>query len=140
MTQPREAGPFWFDGGPLPIKLCYAPDKAAWKYALKSCEIKPEPYPKTAGHCTTWDKTLTKFPELVIIITVNARKELAQSQIVGIIAHEATHALQFAMQSMHPGYDVERHQELEAYFVQWATQNIYAHYLDYVAYRAERKK
>jgi hypothetical protein len=135
LNKPREAGPFWFDGGCLPVKVCYAPDKAAWKYALKSCDIKPEPFPKSSGRCTTFDKTLSKFSELVVIITFNIPDGLHVSQIIGLMAHEATHAMQFTMQSMHPDYAIERHNEVEAYFIQWVTQNIYSHYCEYQEYK-----
>jgi len=78
---------------------------------------------------------LSKFPELIIIVTFNIPPGLDVAQIVGLMAHEATHALQCTMQSMHPGYEIERHSEVEAYFVQWATQNVYYAYCEWMEYK-----
>lgn len=121
--------PFWWDGGPLPIKVAYAPNKKAWKIALKQIGLKPdvEPYPENAGRLTTFMGT--KFPELVAIVTLNNTRQFDVDSIAGLIAHEATHVAQELARFVYPYNDKARlDAETEAYCVQWVTMNVLAAY------------
>jgi hypothetical protein len=139
---PREAGPFWFDGGAIPIALCFCPDQECWDYAFATleCTVAPGLYPSSAGMCTTLDREITNSIEPVCIITMNVTPSMVGSQIVGILAHEAVHVMQHAIDSMYPNRVTERHMELEAYIVQWAAQACYYSYRDWEAYKATLTK
>ncbi len=139
-----DEGPFWFDGGPIPLQFCYAPDAAAWDYALKSCGLDPEPFPTHSGMCNYFAPELTNKGEITVILTLNEKhirkRGLVTSQIHGLIAHEATHIMQYATTHMAGPSEVERHRELEAYIVHWATQCTIASRYRWLDYKAAKKK
>jgi len=111
----------------MPVKICYTPDAKAWAIMLKQLGLPDDtPYPTQHGRCESFESP--KYSELIVVIVINPKPGTTIDQIVGLIAHEATHALQFTMEKMHPGYEVERHQEVEAYFVQWVTQNVFVEF------------
>jgi hypothetical protein len=119
--------------------LC--PDKKAWRYALYKCEISDEPMPNNSGAmCSYWSGGLTKFPEVVCIVTLGAKSD-DYVQICGLLAHEAVHVMQATLKQMSnwQADKVERHDELEAYIIQWATQSLIQAYDDYTAYIKEKK-
>lgn len=129
----RKHEPFWFDGGPLPLKLAYCATVEAWNIAIKQMGLDPavETYPDNAGRCTTFDG-IAAWPELTVLITINRRKGLSNVQIAGLIAHEAMHMVQELTRKMFPYNEHARlDQETEAYLIQWATQNIYGAYLEH---------
>lgn len=142
--KPRDAGPFWFDGGPIPVQFCYAPDRAAWDYALKSIAVEPEPYPTASGMCNYFAPELTNKGEITVIITLNEKhirkRDMQMSQIVGLIAHESAHLMQYAMRHMAAHNEPQRHDELEAYIVHWATQCVVASRFRFLDYKAGLKK
>lgn len=65
-----------------------------------------------------------------IIIAIDAEKEIKRDNItttVGLITHEATHAWQFACESIgEPKAGVE----IEAYYIQWITEFVLNQYLE----------
>lgn len=128
----RKLEPFWFDGGPLPIRLCYTPTPEAWKIAIEQMglSVENEPYPENSGRCTVFDGI--KWPELTAIVVINRRKGVSNVQVAGLIAHEATHVAQQLARKMFPYDDAARlDSETEAYLVHWATQNIFSAYMEH---------
>lgn len=121
----RKNEPFWFDGGPLPFKLCFAANAEAWKIAIEQMKLDPEveEYPSNSGRCTTFNVAV--WSELTAVITINRRKGVSMDQIAGLIAHEMTHVAQQLARYMFPYDDLARlDAETEAYLIQWGTQNI----------------
>jgi hypothetical protein len=110
----------WVELGVFPGFVGFVPDKDSWDKTVKNLGNPTESYPTTDGRCTQF----VKGQETTILITVadGAEKNRSLSQVVGIIAHEATHAWQMIKDNIgerNPGH------ETEAYFIQCVTQTCF---------------
>ena len=111
----------WAELGFLPVSVGYAPNKKAWKKALKDLGIMQEPFPETDGRCDWW----TSVGELrtdAILITVGKRaKNYSMAQVTGIIAHECMHAWRHIREAIG---EKEPSTEFEAYVLQALVQSV----------------
>lgn len=83
-----DAGPFWFDGGPIPIQLCFAPDPETrlMAFADIGCTDEPGEYLKSGGLCEILWPTMTELPEIVCIVTIAVKDD--EATIAGAMNHE----------------------------------------------------
>lgn len=136
---------FWVQTGPIPFSFSVVFTEAQWNHATEAEGIPKGKFPyddSTAARCNfiEWDKL--ELP--LCILQFNIPDELREAPIVGIIAHEVTHAYQFISRWMNSGRGntVEGipadHWEMECYFIQHFTQGVYSSWLDHCA-NVERK-
>lgn len=81
----------WLNQGWFPPYYGFAPNKRAWKKALKKLELPAEPYPTTDARCTSFKSH--KTGKLVILVTVgdHISPEHDPVGIIGLLVHEAMH-------------------------------------------------
>ena len=113
---------FFIDVGPYPFQIYYSPTPKAFKKFLKEFELPKIKYvnDNKAGSCTIF--THPDF-DTKCIITFNPPKHVDEAQIIGIIVHEATHAVDYLIDEIGescPG------KEFRAYTTQHITQQIYS--------------
>jgi hypothetical protein len=112
----------WCDRGWMPHYYGFCPDEAAWKRELKRLGVPNEPYPTSAGRCTTLENAKDK--NHCSIVTISDEKQPAL-QKVGLIVHEAMHIWRAIRESIG---EHSPSQEFEAYSIQMITQNLIAAY------------
>ena len=110
--------------GPYPFFMYYTKDAQGWKQLMKFLDdgnkfFVGQEYPEGDGHCT-----LFTHPDYspVCVITINERESVNEEQIIGLITHEAVHAVDFLIECIgeaNPG------KEFKAYTVQNIVQHIY---------------
>lgn len=89
-----------------------------------------EPYPDSAGRCTTFEKK-DGIGGLTIIVTLGPAAEHAtELEIAGLICHEATHVWQYVRENMG---ETDPSKEFEAYAMQAIFQSLYQAWLDLCA-------
>ena len=102
----------------LPTYVGYCPDKESWKSEMKRLGVKNEPYPKTHGRCTRF----IKDHDHTVIICINPKSDTTELQVIGLIAHEVSHAVDYIFEDI--GED-NPSSEFKAYLSQFLVQNIY---------------
>jgi|SRR5215217_316585 len=127
--------PYWYDLAFIPAQICYVPNAEAWGVFCKQIGVE-EPYPMAervgGGNCTTFEGT--KVRDMVCVITFKVTEESTLPSIVGIIAHEVVHASQYIMRYLENHHrPAERHDEIEAYIVQYGTQAVFKTYTEIIA-------
>lgn len=112
----------WLDRGWFPTCVGFCPSEAAWAAEMQRLGIDNEPYPGgiSAGRCTHLVNDKTGDKALLITIAPLS-EERTPLEVVGLLVHEAQHALQFILQDI--GED-EPSQELLAYGIQSLTQDL----------------
>lgn len=117
----------WINRGWQTAYIGFCPSATAWKRAMKRLGCPNEPYPQSAGRCSTFEKK-GGIGGLTIIVSLGPAAEHANdTEIAGLIVHEATHVWQFVREHMgekHPSV------EFEAYSMQAIFQGLYDAYLD----------
>lgn len=108
--------------GPIPVYMGYIPDETTWHSELKRIGHEPVEYPKSIGACF---RTYLDDGSTVVWITLNRSHILNDSQLVGFIAHEAVHAVDFITKAM---VEKEPSEEFRCYTTQYIVQEIYAEY------------
>ncbi len=109
---------YYYNLGFLPTYVGYCPNKKSWKKEMERLGIKDEPYPETHGRCTRF----IKDSDHTVIICINPREETTEVQVVGLIAHEASHAVDYICEDIG---EVSPSSEFKAYLTQFITQNVY---------------
>ena len=80
----------WFPRVVFPCAIGFCPDEKSWNKFCKSKGIK-EPYPTESGRCTL----VAKGGECYILIVVNNVRDYRPAEIIGVLAHECSHAFDF---------------------------------------------
>jgi hypothetical protein len=126
----------WFGSLLFPVNVGYVPCEKDWHKTMKRLGIKSEPFPTSNGHCWVLSEH-PKHPLTVLIVINSDNRRFSTEQIAAMVAHEATHAMQFIMR----GIDAQqqRHDETEAYLVQSITQQTLYAMNDYRKFRKGRK-
>lgn len=105
---------------PADVSVCFVPNEKKWQELLKTdYNITDEPYPTSDAQVTT----LQKDKEQHCLVTITDCNGREQNEVIGLLAHEATHCWQKIrdwMKEKEPGI------EFEAYTVGWITQNLLA--------------
>ncbi len=115
----------WLDRGGLPTHVGFCPSAKAWKREMKRLGVKNSPYPQTDGRCSTFESE--KGKTCVIITTGPRDDDHSAIEIIGILAHEVTHAWQAICR------DIGEHEpshEFEAYAMQRMLQDVVQAYAD----------
>lgn len=127
MTKKSDRRVVWLDRGWQPAFIGFCPSETAWNHAMRHLGCTGEPYPDSAGRCSTFEKK-DGIGGLTIIVTLGPAAEHAtELEIAGLICHEATHAWQFVRENMG---ETEPSKEFEAYSVQAIFQGLYGAFLD----------
>lgn len=100
------------------VQVAFVPSEQEWLKLLKrDYNITDEPYPSSDAQVTS----LTKEGTVHCLVTVTDKKKPTRHQLVGLIAHEATHCWQKIRDWMK---EKEPSIEFEAYTVGHITQNL----------------
>lgn len=115
----------WFQVGPFPVAIGYAPSLKAREHALAELGIPDEPRREANGLCEYWSGSHCnpEILETVILISLDRElcKTVSMSQVVGMIAHECTHAFRIMREQMQ---ESEPSLEFEAYFIGGLVQHV----------------
>lgn len=109
----------WLDRGYQPAFLGYVPNKRAWDKEMASRGLKGEAYPRHAATTSAFRSDRA----YVILVSVNEarRKGRSRLELMGLLAHEATHVKQLMFKEM----GVKKpDMETEAYTVQAIFQQL----------------
>lgn len=119
----------YFQCGPYPIEVGICSDRKAWAREMKrrNCRSGMDHWPpgNAGGHLVTFDKSDKDCMVMFIVIDWDRVAKISIPEVVGVAAHEATHAWQKTRRQIgerKPG------EEQEAYFIGWLTQCV-THYL-----------
>jgi hypothetical protein len=107
--------------GPYPFEVYYSPSKKAWDSLMKEWGplYQTTEYQRPGiGMCTRFD---FKGEPTRCVITFDA-ENVSKNQILGIIVHESTHAVDYLIERIGEEYPGK---EFRAYTTQWITQTIY---------------
>lgn len=111
----------WAELGFLPVSVGYAPNKKAWKKALKDIGIPPEPFPVSDGRCAWWSNVGELRQDIILIAVGKRAKRHSMAQVAGIIAHECMHAWRYIRENIG---EKEPSAEFEAYVLQALVQSV----------------
>jgi hypothetical protein len=116
----------WMERGPLPVRIGWCPSEAAWKREMKLMGMPNEPFiGESSGRCDSFERP----GDSVVLVHLNrevARRH-TEIEIVGLLAHESTHAFQAVCRTM--GED-RPSPEFEAYTIQAITQFMFMAMID----------
>lgn len=118
ISKPKSDQMIWIEAGFLPIEIAFCPSKKAWdRHVARLVTGEVRQYPDTPGMATTFYGD--SWPRSVV--TVGNTEGISTAQIIGLLAHEATHVFQQIKQQMR---ETEPSIEFEAYTIGGITQGL----------------
>ena len=116
----------WMERGPLPAHVGWCPSEAAWKRTMKRMGIPNEPYAtESAGRCDIFERAGNTT--VIIHLDREIARRHTEVEIVGLLAHESTHAFQAICRAMG---EEKPSAEFEAYTIQAITQFMFMALID----------
>ena len=107
-------------GHPYPIRVHFAPTPEAWGALLAEIGI-DEPYPSTHGRATLFTHPSR---DARTILTLSPEAENRNSiEVVGLMAHEITHAIQHIEDTIGTHLDAETEAYLHQALIQWLLES-----------------
>lgn len=105
---------YFLNQGHYPVPIAYLPSRKAWKKFLKKYKLPDIDYPQgVLGHCMLIANEETNYR--YIMMSLGEMDNRAPSEILGTMAHECMHAVDFVMAAVGEG---EPGAEQKAYFIQ----------------------
>lgn len=106
------------------IFYAFVPDEKAWHRELKRLGLPDEPYPTSAGRCSSYNYD----GKLVILVTLGtAHDKKDKICALGLLAHESMHAWRFIREHIN---ETEPSLEFEAYMLQSIFQSLVQAWMD----------
>ena len=112
-----------FTSHPYPARVEFVPTKSAWRALMRRLAIPDEPYPDTSGRCT--QLVHASHPDLILITFSPEADTRHSTEVIGLMAHEIVHAVQYLEQSTGSRFDSETQAYLTQALLQWL-MNSYA--------------
>jgi hypothetical protein len=101
----------WIDKGWQPVYVGFCPNKKAWDTEMKKFGVDDPPeYPDSDGRTTIFVND--KSGDSMILVTLNYDENRELLEVIGLIAHEATHVFDYICEMI--GED-EPSKEFKAY-------------------------
>lgn len=113
----------WFDMGPIPIYFGVCFSEAAFEREMKRLHLKDSPEFLSKDAACHYLTNPEQQDAVIIAFDPAKVRGKSQAQIAAILAHEASHCADFAIESMG---DAEPSGEMRAYLVQHFTQSALA--------------
>lgn len=105
-----------FHDHPYPATIYFVPTESAWNALMRRMRLS-EPYPQSAGHCTTFTHPGRND---VITITLSPDADTRSStQVIGLMAHELMHVIQALQTTAKARFDPETEAYLLQAMLQW---------------------
>lgn len=105
-----------FTNHPYPATVLFAPNKKAWKGLMKQMGL-DEPYPTSAGRCTTFDHA--SFMHKIVVTLSSEAETRTSNEVLGIMVHELVHVSQFLQDIIGKRFDFETESYLMQAMIMW---------------------
>jgi len=113
----------YYHMGPWPVHVGFTNSNKAFNREMKRLGITGQSMVNAGSHATCHEFVDDNGSQL-IIVAIKTGKRWSREQVAGMIAHEATHVVEFMRGSLQRGETLGS--EAEAYLVQYITQECLA--------------
>lgn len=114
----------WLNMGPWPVYLGFTTSRKAFKAEMKRLGVKEHrPFVGKNGEAATHVMVLNGATIIIVTVKKPTKKGLPWECKAGLIAHEATHVVQYIREKVHGSTGETLGDETEAYLVQYIVED-----------------